>query len=242
MYTVSEEVEAALKAALSFLGNASHCYISIWRQGVLQDYKKDLVSFTAEYNELFSSATKTLLGSVFPEKAATHLHQMKTLRDAKSEVTPKQKQQGFQKAPSHYHQHGGQVLQLPEPSPTLLQRTSRISEAVRVTRTLCTHSYNIKRMCQPYNYVPATKRSHKAADSRAVTQCGSEVKSLPQQLATERWVLDCVQGFQIPFHKYTGSSIPIKPSHILYSLILWTHYSLAKARCIQPAMKDYANL
>jgi len=91
-----EDVETSVKAALSFQGNASRCCTSIRRQGVLQEYNK--VSYTAEFDGLFSSATKTLLGPAFPEKAANHLLQMQTLREAKSEVAPKQKQQGFQKA------------------------------------------------------------------------------------------------------------------------------------------------
>ena len=77
-----KKVENAVKAALTFLGNASSRCISIRRQGVLQDYNKDLMSFAAESDELFSSATKTLLGPAFPEKAAAHLRQMQTLRNS----------------------------------------------------------------------------------------------------------------------------------------------------------------
>ena len=54
--------------------------------------------FAAESDELFSSATKTLLGPAFPEKAAAYLHKMQTLRNSKmSSVVSKQ--QSFQKAP-----------------------------------------------------------------------------------------------------------------------------------------------
>ena len=104
-----EDVESAVKAALTFLGNASCRCTSIWRQGVLQDYNKDLVSYAAESDELFSSATKTLLGPAFPEKAAAHLCQMKTLRDSKIPVPFKSKQQGFQKAPSQYSRWGASL-------------------------------------------------------------------------------------------------------------------------------------
>ena len=75
-----EEVESAVKAALTFLGNASSRCTSIRRQGVLQDYKKDLMSFAAESDELFCSATQTLLGPAFPKKASAHLRQMQTPR------------------------------------------------------------------------------------------------------------------------------------------------------------------
>ena len=78
-----KEVESAVKAALTFLGNASSHCTSIQMQGILQDYNKDLMSFAAESDELLSSVTKTLLGYAFPEKAAAHLQQMQTLRNSK---------------------------------------------------------------------------------------------------------------------------------------------------------------
>ena len=146
-----EEVESAVKAALTFLGNASTCCTSIRRQGILQDYNKDLMSFAAESDGLFSLATKTLLGPTFPEKVAAHLHQMQTLKSSKiSSVAAKAKQHSFQKSPSQYSWLGGQVLQSPEMPPTLFQgreRSRSESEATQMTRTVCTHFYNIKRMC-----------------------------------------------------------------------------------------------
>ena len=108
-----EEVESAVKATLTFLGNASSRSTSIRRQGVLQDYNKDLMSFASESDELFGSATKTLLGPAFPEKASAHLRQMQTLRNSKiSNVAPKSKQQGFQRAPSQYSRRGGKSYSL----------------------------------------------------------------------------------------------------------------------------------
>jgi len=108
-----EDVESAVKGAITLLGNASYRCTSIRRQAILQDYNKDLASYASESDALFSSATKTLLGPDFTEKAATYLRQRKTLRDAKmSSGIPKQKQQSFQKAPSHYHQRGGKSYSL----------------------------------------------------------------------------------------------------------------------------------
>ena len=49
-----EEVESAVKAASPFQAMPSAVvYTSIQRQGVLQDYNKDLMSFAAESDELF---------------------------------------------------------------------------------------------------------------------------------------------------------------------------------------------
>ena len=72
--------------------------------------------------------------------------------------------------------------------PTLFQgheRSRSELEATQMTRTAYTHFYNIKRMCQPYNCTPYTKRVHRATDSTAVTWCVQEVKSLSQQLESD---------------------------------------------------------
>ena len=107
--------------------------------------------------------------------------------------------------PPHSTLGRGQVLQSPETPPALLQgreRSGSESEVTQMIRTVCTHFYTIKRMCQPYNCGPYTKRFHRVTDSTGVTMCGQEVTLLSQKLevlTTEKWVLDCVQGFQIPF-------------------------------------------
>jgi len=60
------------------MGNASsQCNIKR-RTLVLEEY---LVAFGQD-SDLFSSATKTLFGPSFPEKAVEHLTQLKTLRQA----------------------------------------------------------------------------------------------------------------------------------------------------------------
>jgi len=98
-----EDVEGAVKAALTFLGNASSQCTSLRRIGILHNYNKDLVSYGTESDELFSLATMTLLGPMFPEKAAAHLQQMHTLRSACCSLPSKPKQ-GFWKAPLQYTQ------------------------------------------------------------------------------------------------------------------------------------------
>jgi len=101
-----EDVEQAVKAALSFLGNASSRCTSQRRLGILSEYNRDLVSFATESNELFSSATTTLFGPSFPEKAAAHINQMRTLRNSRLPANPP-KLQGFSKAPSYSTHRGG---------------------------------------------------------------------------------------------------------------------------------------
>ena len=71
-----KDVEGTVKAALTFLHNASSKCTSLRRIGILHDYNKDLVSYGTESDELFSSATTTLLGPLFPEKAAAHLNHL----------------------------------------------------------------------------------------------------------------------------------------------------------------------
>ena len=87
-----------------------------------------------------------------------------------------------------------------------------------MTRTSRTHSYIIKRMCQPYNYSPFTKRFHKATDSTAVTMDGTEIKSVSQQLESvdyRQMGSGLCTGFLNPIHKSTGSRTSAKPSYIL---------------------------
>ena len=98
-----EEVEGAVKAALTFLGNTSAQCNSLRRTNILREYNKDLVSFGLES---VSSATTSLFGPEFPQKAAAHLQQMETLRRA---AKPKQV---FYKAPSHFAQRGGKSYSL----------------------------------------------------------------------------------------------------------------------------------
>ena len=66
-----DDVEGAVKAALTFIGNASSQCTSLRRVGILEEYNKDLVSFSQESDDLFASATSTLFGPSFAEKALT---------------------------------------------------------------------------------------------------------------------------------------------------------------------------
>ena len=100
-----DDVEGAVKAALTFMGNASSQCTSLRRVGILEEYNKDLVSFSQESDDLFASATSTLFGPSFAEKAAEHLKQLQTLRRAKGGNG--KNNQGFSKAPPHYAQRGG---------------------------------------------------------------------------------------------------------------------------------------
>ena len=78
-----ENMKGAVKAPLTFMGNASSQCTSLRRVGILEEYNKDLVSFSQESEDLFASATSTLFGPSFAEKAAEHLKQLQTLRQAK---------------------------------------------------------------------------------------------------------------------------------------------------------------
>ena len=100
-----DDMEGAVKAALTFMGNASSQCTSLRRVGILEEYNKDLVSFSQESEDLFASATGTLFGPSFAEKAAEHLKQLQTLRRAKGSGS--KSSQGFLKAPPHYAQWGG---------------------------------------------------------------------------------------------------------------------------------------
>ena len=92
----------------------------------------------------------------------------------------------------------------PETSLQTWEGTRRILEAIQVTKTLCTHSYNIKRMCKPYSCAPFTKVSC----STAVTQCGSDAG--PRTLAKPSYIL-----YQAKLTDSRGSEILEKGAIIL---------------------------
>lgn len=56
-----EDVESAVKAFLTFLGNTSCQCTSVWRQGIHQDYCMNRVSYAAESDKLFYLAMKAHL-------------------------------------------------------------------------------------------------------------------------------------------------------------------------------------
>ena len=77
-----DNVEGAVKAALTFLGNASSQCTSLRRVGILEEYKKDLISFCQE-SQVFASTSGMLFESSFAKKASEHLKQIQTLHQAK---------------------------------------------------------------------------------------------------------------------------------------------------------------
>ena len=105
-----DDVESAVKAALTFLGNASSQCTTLRRVNILEEYNKDLISFSQESEDLFDSTKGTLFGPSFAEKAAEHLKQIQTLRRAKGGNG--KGNQGFSKAPPHYTQRGGKSYTL----------------------------------------------------------------------------------------------------------------------------------
>jgi len=105
-----DDMEGAVKAALTFIGNVSSQRTSLRRVSILEEYNKDLVSFSQESEDLFSSATSTLFGPSFAEKAADNLKQLQTLRRAKGGNS--KSSQGFSKAPLHCVQQGGKSYTL----------------------------------------------------------------------------------------------------------------------------------
>ena len=102
------DMEGAVKAALTFVGNASSQCTSLRRTGILEEYNKDLVLFGQESGELFASATNTLFGPSFPEKAAEGIKQLQTLQQAQGSGSGSKSNQVFSKAPpARLHTAGG---------------------------------------------------------------------------------------------------------------------------------------
>ena len=150
-----DDVESAVKAALTFLRNASSQCTTLRRGNILEEYNKDLISFNQESEDLFDSAKGTLFGPSFAEKATEHLKQIQTLQRTKGGNG--KGNQGFSKAP-RITLSGGQVLHAPATSrqlPAIPQRSAkeRSTAPKEMTRTVqCTHSlYNNRRMCKSYD-------------------------------------------------------------------------------------------
>ena len=76
-------MEGIVKASLTFIGDASSQCTALRRTGTPEEYNKDLVSFSQEYGEMFPSATNTLFGPSFLEKAVEHIKQLQTLRQVR---------------------------------------------------------------------------------------------------------------------------------------------------------------
>ena len=112
-------MEGAVKAALTFIGNASSQCTALRRTGILEEYNKDLVSFSQESGELFASATNRLFGPSFLEKAAEHIKQPQTLQQARGGGTNKSNQV-FSKAPRATHSGGANPIPFKEEAVNLI--------------------------------------------------------------------------------------------------------------------------
>ena len=216
-----DDVEGAVKAALTFLGNASSQCTSLRRVGILEEYNKDLISFCQESQDLFASTSGMLFGSSFAEKASEHLKQIQTLRQAKG---ANRSNQGFSKAPPPaLCSAGGQVLHSATTAAILQRSTEKRRTTAKLskemTRTFkCTHSFNIKRMCKPYDSPPNTSGLRKATGSTAVKSSGWEAVSLCNQLggANNRQMGNTgSERISNSFHQSTSSGALAKPSYVL---------------------------
>ena len=197
-----EDMEGAVKASLTFIGNASSQYTALLRTGILEEYNKDLVSFSQESGELFAFATNTLFGPSFPENAASTSSSSK-LCDELVAVAAQVDPTRFSQRYPHVTHSGGQILHPSEKRPYYRGgargRGAPVNQWIK-SRTSYTQIFNNKRICKPYNCLPFTAGLHEATDSTAVTSSSWEVESLIREvLTTDKWVIETVKGFQIPF-------------------------------------------
>ena len=76
-------VEDTVHSALAFLGNAATQFSTYRRTKILEEYNKDLVSFSEEMEPELRAAAPLLFGSSFTKQAADHLGQVEALRKVK---------------------------------------------------------------------------------------------------------------------------------------------------------------
>ena len=99
--------------------------------------------------------------------------------------------------------------------------TAKLSkEMIRTFK--CTHSFNIKRMCKPYDSPPNTPGLYKATDSTAVKSSGREVVSLYNQLGgvnNRQMGNTGSERISNSFHQSASSGALAKPSYVLSSRV-----------------------
>ena len=76
-------VEDSVQSALAFLGNAATQFSAYRRTKILEEYNKDLVSFSEEVEPDLQAAAPLLFGQSFTKQAADHLGQVEALRKVK---------------------------------------------------------------------------------------------------------------------------------------------------------------
>ena len=73
----------SVQSALAFLGNAATQFSAYRRTKILEEYNKDLVSFSEEVEPALRAAAPLLFGQSFTKQAADHLGQVEALRKVK---------------------------------------------------------------------------------------------------------------------------------------------------------------
>ena len=107
-------VEDSVQSALAFLGNAATQFSAYRRTKILEEYNKDLVSFSEEVEPDLQAAAPLLFGQSFTKQAADHLGQVEALRKVKGKGKkvfsrpPLQKQVRWQGGSKPYHRSYGQ--------------------------------------------------------------------------------------------------------------------------------------
>ena len=76
-------VEDTIQSALAFLGNAATQFSIYRRTKILEEYNKELVSFSEELEPELRAAAPLLFGPSFTKQAADHLGQVESLRKVK---------------------------------------------------------------------------------------------------------------------------------------------------------------
>ena len=83
-----EDMEGAVKAALIFIGNASSQCTTLRRTGILEEYNKDLVSFSQESGELFCFCDQHAVWTIIPGESSQSTSSSSKLCDKLVAVAP----------------------------------------------------------------------------------------------------------------------------------------------------------
>ena len=127
------------------------------------------------------------------------------------------KQQGFQKASSQYSQRG-QALQSPETPPTLW-KCRGVSQKPHRPRSLELYAHTFRTLKEYVNHIIVHVLQKGFTEPQTAQLSLGVARRLSHflnnwEVITDKWVLECVQGFQIPFPSLQGNTSQI----LLYPL------------------------
>ena len=209
-------VEDSVQSALAFLGNAATQFSAYRRTKILEEYNKDLVSFSEEVEPDLRAAAPLLFGQSFTKQAADHLGQVEALRKVKGKG-----KRFFQGPPAKAGPVAGGEQAIPSKlwterdfRPEHAQEANEMtinfsraegSDCRRAKGSCICNAVNTKCVnCQSYNgkmHALGFTQVQRPVNNPQVAGRISHFAINWKTITEDQWVLRTVQGFLIPFRE-----------------------------------------